>query len=593
MLLILAASCNQIEVLPEEPQPQPQTQITEEQQPAATVYYIEAKGGETKSSISGTDGSFTWSASDQIAVYAGGYKLSDGLESGGAASATFAFTGDNIVDDASRADFAIFPASLVFDGSSVRTGSDTNHSAAGLTVTLPASYTLADVQDEKVPVPMIAANAPGGSLAFKNICALLRVTVNNVPKDTRRIEFDFGGKKVQGEFTLTSVTAGTTATVTSDTDGSDDIITVLTPDFDTFGDLTINLPVPTGVADSQEYTNVVITSYDAASGGHKINSITTAVKSGTTWAPGRTSARKLTAYLPVFTVSASKKVVFAPGNLKAVLAATFATDKPSYASSWSFAEHQYDAIGDYIPDVKTYSDNSFRSPYVGEVFDLFAWFGDGATGFTDDYSDDKYKYGIIRNSSKIEAFTGTDSSESLLSNWGNNTISDASGDYSLGIWRVLSSSEWQKAVLTREGFTYLRATLTDGGSPKAYGLIITPDQYTHPSGVSAFANTNTASGACSDNTYTLADWAKLEAAGCVFLPLTNIRTKGTYLETAYPGDGWYWSSNGANSKKAYAFVFNDTNIGTSKYSADSNNIQYNKSIERYNGNAVRLVRDVN
>lgn len=590
MLLILAASCNQKEVLPEEPQPQPQTQITEEQQPATTVYYIEAKGGETKSSISGTDGSFTWSASDQIAVYAGGYKLSDGLESGGAASATFAFTGDNIVDDASRADFAIFPASLVFDGSSVRTGSATNHSAAGLTVTLPASYTLADVQDEKVPVPMIAANAPGGSLAFKNICALLRVTVNNVPKDTRRIEFDFGGKKVQGEFTLTSVTAGTTATVTSDTDGSDDIITVLTPGFDTFGDLTINLPVPTGVADSQEYTNVVITSYDAASGGHKINSITTAVKSGTTWAPGRTSARKLTAYLPVFTVANDKKVVFAPGNLRAVLAATFVTDKPSYASSWSFAEHQYDAIGDYVSAGKTYSDNSFRAPFVGVVFDLFAWFGESATGFVDDYADDKYKYGIIRPSSSIRAFTGETKNEDILLDWGHNVI----GSYPSDTWRTPSPDDWDAAILTREGHCYLRATLTDSGSPVAYGLIITPDQYVHPSGVDAFNNANAADGVCADNTYTLAEWEKLESAGCVFLPFTNNRQKvSSALATGYPGDGAYWTNKAASGStpKSKAFLFTDTTLGTAT-TDNSVNCSYT-TLYRYIGYAVRLVRDVN
>lgn len=576
MLLILAASCNQKEVLPEEPQPQPQTQITEEQQPAATVYYIEAKGGETKSSISGTDGSFTWSASDQIAVYAGGYKLSDGLESGGAASATFAFTGDNIVDDASRADFAIFPASLVFDGSSVRTGSATNHSAAGLTVTLPASYTLADVQDEKVPVPMIAANAPGGSLAFKNICALLRVTVNNVPKDTRRIEFDFGGKKVQGEFTLTSVTAGTTATVTSDTDGSDDIITVLTPSFDTFGDLTINLPVPTGVADSQEYTNVVITSYDAASGGHKINSITTAVKSGTTWAPGRTSARKLTAYLPVFTVAEDKKVVFAPGNLQATLSEAVyeitkdgSSDKGTQfwgASSWAFAANQYTAIGNTAA-------NTLANPSNGDVVDLYSWVGVSIADKT--WWVDGCKYGILKvvRTGGTSTFVGSTQGEAFVYDWGHVMDSNPAE-----VYHTLSNADWTYLLSTRTATDkYVKVVLNS-----INGLIIFPDQYTHPIDA-VFSSENTPGESFSTNTISLEDWVKLENAGCVFLPATGTRDYSGGNVIQNEDALYYWSSTSRASKSSqiYALEVTDSALNASAL------------VARYTGCAVRAVREVN
>ena len=579
MLLILAASCNQKEVLPEEPQPQPQTQITEEQQPAATVYYIEAKGGETKSSISGTDGSFTWSASDQIAVYAGGYKLSDGLESGGAASATFAFTGDNIVDDASRADFAIFPASLVFDGSSVRTGSATNHSAAGLTVTLPASYTLADVQDEKVPVPMIAANAPGGSLAFKNICALLRVTVNNVPKDTRRIEFDFGGKKVQGEFTLTSVTAGTTATVTSDTDGSDDIITVLTPGFDTFGDLTINLPVPTGVADSQEYTNVVITSYDAASGGHKINSITTAVKSGTTWAPGRTSARKLTAYLPVFTVANDKKVVFAPGNLQAVLSGSMVGSVMSSnhyfwgAKSWQFAPYQYTVIGNT-------AENKLEDPAENQVIDLFSWIG-SSKGYEDDR---RFGIFVFVSGSGTTGGTGNAMEDALLADWGVNVI----GTYLTNTWRTPTCADWSYVLTSSERsktrFTKIVLTLTDEPLTTINGLVIFPDQYSHPLGTEFTNNNRTGVAFDAGGSISLADWSLLEAAGCVFLPSAGIRTYSDGRVVSDNEKAVYWTPDASTSSVNQAMALYGTNSGlqTSGYSR-----------ARYYGCAVRLVHDVN
>lgn len=580
------------EVVVEEPQPA--------EDPAEKVTYIEAKSEKTKASIDDATAAFTWNTGDKVAVYAGGYKISDDLSStyDGQGSATFAFSGSEAFDDADRANFAVFPASLAYDGNGNLYASDVT--ASSLKVNLPASYTLAQVQGEVSPVPMIATNAPNGGLTFKNICALVRLTVNNISKDANTLKITFPGKKVQGEFTLTGVTAGTTATVTANTSGADDTITITDLGISAFtSGLVISVPVPTGVASSLEYGDVVVGAYDA--NNHKIHSIATPIKD-TPWVPTRLSAKKVTANLPVFTVANDKKVVFAPGNLKAVLAATFATDKPSYASSWSFAAHQYDAIGDYTPANKTYSDNSFRSPYVGVVFDLFAWFGQSATGFVDDYADDKYKYGIIRPSSNIRSFTGETKNEDILLDWGHNTISDSIGEYPVDTWRTPSPEDWDMAILTRNNHVFLRATITDA-SPVAHGLIITPDQYSHPAGVAAFSNTNVSDGACSDNEYTINDWEKLEAAGCVFFPMTNHREKSSgALATAWPGDGCYWTNKAASGStpKSKAFLFTDTSLGTVT-SIKVNGVDTQMTfvdcnfttLYRYIGYAVRLVRDVN
>lgn len=601
--MLLAAACSWEKVIVTE---EILDQEVVENQPKVT--YIVAKGGETKASIA-NDGAFTWNAKDKIAVYAGGYKISEELDGpyDNTNGAVFEFTGREAFDEEDRANFAVFPSSLVYDGNGNLYATDVT--ASSLKVNLPGTYTLAQVAygvTGVTPVPMIATNEPNGNLAFKNICALLRITVNNISKDAHTLKITFPGKKVQGVFTLKSVVPGTTATVTEDTAGEDDTITITDLGISSFtSGLVLSLPVPTG-----EYGDVVVGAYD--SDGHRIHYIYKPIKSSANWAPTRTTARKVTVNLPVFTVSNDKKVVFAPGNLQAVIGASFSNDIPNYATSWNFASHQYEAIGaTKTTKSGSYSINSFRaSNTIGDVCDLFAWYGDAATGFGkgSSYTDDKYKYGIIRPSGNIGIYTGgtynTDTNkwsggDHLLSDWGHNTI----GDYPVDTWRVLNESEWNSAVLTREGATYLRATISDA-SPVAYGLIITPDQYTHPSGVNAFANPNSATGASSDNTYTLSDWEKLEAAGCVFLPITNTRKKkNSVLDTGYPADGWYWTSaKGSSGKKATALVFydlalgvtninNDSSSGTSTQPSD-NNIT-NVVVDRYNGCAVRLVRDVN
>ena len=72
---LLAAACTQNGLIVDDP--------AENEVPAAgLVTYIQAFGEQnTKASIDGSTGDFTWNTSDQIAVYAGGYKFSDDMDS--------------------------------------------------------------------------------------------------------------------------------------------------------------------------------------------------------------------------------------------------------------------------------------------------------------------------------------------------------------------------------------------------------------------------------------------------------------------------------------------------------------------------------
>ncbi len=564
LLLVMMAACTQKEEVSVVPAEDP---VVAEQ--PVPVTYIYANGTETKASVDGTSGAFTWNTKDRIAVYTtDGYKLSDELAStyNGTNSATFSFTGDHAITEANRTDLAIFPASLVFNETSpgefeVRTATASNH----MVITLPASYKLAQVQDNVTPTPKIATNAPDGGLSFKSICALVRITVNNISKDASYLKVTFPGKKVQGEFTLTNEMVGTAGVVTSNTDGTDDTITITDLGISAFtSGLVINVPVPTGVA-GKEYTDVVIGAYDE--NDHKIHSICTPVKA-TAWAPGRTAARKVTANLPVFSVGASKKAVFAPGNLRAVLSSTVpvfddsdGSSVPGIASSWHFAANQYTAIGNTTA-------NTLQSPAEKDVIDLFAWFGESMAS---SYTDGK-EYGIFHVASSGNGAKTGSQPEALLSDWGNNAIDT----YGAGTtWTTPTNDYWKYVLETRTGDKYTKALIGTVG-----GLIIIPDNYTHPL-ATAFSSINTATANYSANTITLENWEKLEAAGCVFLPSTGTRSYNSGNVISNASNGYYWSSTSkASGGQVYYVTFSDSN-----YQRTGQNRQY--------GCAVRLVRDVN
>jgi hypothetical protein len=529
------------------------------------VTYIKADGNEddTKGSVSGTDASFSWNTGDRIAVWAGGYKVSDALEStyDGQASATFAFSGDNAVTEADRADFAIFPASLVWDGSAVRPGSASAHTAAGLKLTLPASYTLDEVLGEVSPTPMIATNAPNGSLAFKALCPLLRVTVAGIPSQTKRIEFCFNGLKVQGEFTMTGVTPATTAIAASAASGSDDTITVTMAGNSTWqNSLVINLPLPTG-----SYGNITVTAYDALSGGNAVLTLTKPIKASG-WTPTRKASRKITAAMPFFTGANGKKLAFAPGNLQATYNGS--------SWSWAFAANQYDFIGKNPGNTNV----SISPPYISAngTVDLFGWVGANSS-FTEAAA-----YGITF--SKEETGYGNIAGESLKYDWGSlvtgpgtwrTPTGGENGDWDIILAKRTVSSSGLPAGENSAAARYVNATVAGNR-----GLIIFPDAYSHPSGVTVDSSNPVynAAGAYTQFSVSASDWAKMEGAGAVFLPAAGYRD-GNTVANAF-SHGYYWSATGASAKNAYDLHFSDGTVTT--YSGDP----------RFHGRSVRLVREV-
>ena len=224
-----------------------------------------------------------------------------------------------------------------------------------------------------------------------------------------------------------------------------------------------------------------------------------------------------------FGVSATKQVYFSKGNLR-------------YASSkWSFFDNQYD----------------FYASYSADAWDHFGWSTSATT------------YGMN---------TSTDNS-------------DYSGDFvdwgaTIGTgWFTLSSDEWTYLFNTRSASTvgntengrYAKAKVND-----VNGVILFPDTYTHPDGVTVPTNVNTATASLDSNTYTVADWTKMESAGCVFLPAASSRNGS---ESGL-GSGYYWSATPNDAVKAYNMFIGPTYLTPA----------FNNS--RFLGFSVRLVKEV-
>ena len=663
-LLLTLAACSQEEILFEEQEPE--EQIDEESpiirpeeesgDESLKVTYIQANGGvETKADINGS-GKFSWSVGDQIAVYTtSGYKKSAALTSDrievidGVSAATFSFSGDNYLEDADRTDVAVFPASLVFDGTAVRTGHNDAHTVGEggtLKITLPGSYTRAQVEGTESPRPMIAINAEGSGLAFKSICALLRITINNIPKDAHSLKITFPGKKVNGEFALSDFVVGTNGVVlpADDPNPGEDTITITDLGINSFtSGLIINVPVPIGGADDkQKYLYVRVAAWDyfmkeSIKYEHKINSIDTPIKVDSSapilWSPVRTAARRVTANLPYFTSNSSigKKVVFAPGNLQAILmtlpsgdSTSVATKNNPYGSAdtWQFAEHQYDALGNSIGNrFGKGKDDSNSGAAVGAPVDSYAWIGASATH---DYEKQPaHKYGLIWPSSTSAksdtdptnlyhgVSVGTGHPEYLKNSW----VEIFNGiTYPANTWRLPSKggggvTEWQRLVLAREQeYVSAKATIQDGETIIARGLIVFPDTYVQPYGIDVvFSNcgkneVKNSTVKYEDNVITPDDWVLLEnVGGCVFLPVTNSRRRSNgKIYCDYDGDAVYWTDYSSSvtpitkAPIAIALVVSDTSLGSSSNNGtNKTDVNYQKGVIRRSGGSVRMIRDVN
>ena len=262
-----------------------------------------------------------------------------------------------------------------------------------------------------------------------------------------------------------------------------------------------------------------------------------------------------------FSVSATKQVRFSQGNLQATYYGT--------TWIWAFAEHQWDYIGgrsDGGSEPQTgnnYITGSGTMSADGTV-DLFGW----STAAT---------YYGIHNSTTSADYSGD------FVEWGKLAITNGGNTPNYG-WRTLSATELEYLFITRTASTVnstVNARFAKAKVNNIYGVILFPDSYTHPDGVTPPTNINvTDDNGWTDNNYSSAQWAQLEAAGAVFLPASGDRT-GTYLNSDWKYSN-YWSSTPSDDG-AFLLPFRKDNMPY---------IGHIVCFSRYPGYSIRLVYDV-
>ena len=259
-----------------------------------------------------------------------------------------------------------------------------------------------------------------------------------------------------------------------------------------------------------------------------------------------------------FSVSATKQVQFSQGNLQAVIAG-YNGDNTYTASSWKFAEHQWDYIG------YAFAVSYFKT---GNTVDLFGWVGNSAL---------RNSYGLCKSSPYNNTDYGGSFGEALKSDWGTLVISNG-GNRAYSGWYTLNKDEWDYLFSTRtttSGIRYAKATVNN-----VKGVILLPDDWNASYHALTSADTKTA--AYTSNPITAAEWTSdFEAHGAVFLPAAGRRDGRDGTSVIYVNSsGHYWSSTSDGINNAYQVFF------------DNSGLNLSKNPGRHNGCSVRLVKDV-
>lgn len=459
---------------------------------------------------------------------------------------------------------AIYPASL---NSSAALNSNT------VTLTFPSVYTYhaTDGGQQNLEAPMAAYAESGNKLFFKHLTGALTVAVDGWVYGTgisMKItsitvisdRYQLSGSRSIDFSNLTSIspTLSSTAANRSVTMVFDEPLYV--------GPYTsVQIPL-LPVGENNKFTVEINVRYvDGSLGCYKI---TRSTNSG---AIGRAKIGQLSqsftlqydTQISKFSVSANRTVRFAKGNLQ----------YRASTDTWRLAEHQYDIVG---------SDNSNISSSNSGWIDLFGWGtsgwnGSGATCYH------PYDHSTIANDyCSVSSLTGSYRN----ADWGyynrnnieglNNTHSNLAG---ISDWRTLTYKEWDYILNTRTGAANKKGKACIDG--QYYGLVLLPDNWTLPSGLS-FTSGMSGGWSAVANNYSLIDWVRMEDAGAVFLPTAGYRYNTTV--TCYTGQqpmiGYYWTATKSNAyyNRAYDLIIEGSGLTLSDNGY------------RECGEAVRLVR---
>lgn len=591
----------------------------EENVPSENIVVLQATANEndTKAELALDGGAFSWNTTDRIAVAtSAGYKAStsEAVVSGADASFSVDLGGATLNTNA----FALYPHTLVMNAAGTVPLEDCDKDHDGnddnLVVYLPDTYTIGDVTSPKVPCPMIARNVAEGTMEFKQLCAMLCIKVNSVPKSAKSLVFDFNGKKVSGRFEIAAnPTPGTSSIVADDNDSFDTIIVTGLDNKGWTDGLIINLPIPTGVASTNEFTTVKVTAKNSSS--ETVLEMTRPIKVGANWVPARATRRKIVASLPAFSVGDSKRVHIAKSNLKLHRPET-ETGKSwevSWAAgkcTWEFMENAWSILG--IAEISIDNINEIDVCHP-------SW---GASGYNfnsgieeeEDYIYGKYylPWGTISGvHTDFGPKDGPEGPKSLTGDfaygdWGvyacalQGSLDDGYGAFST--WRLPTKEEAfflfgmtaNDTDATEESDTRYSKRLHNWGFGRVNGvngIIFVPDYFVDPTGIFYKTNAKIWPGGYSAdrNVFESAQWALMEAAGAAFFPQGGLRQSsndGHHRIIKTSGAGYdYWTSSSTHATVGNMMRFYPSGAGWY--------VVISTGTSRMGGANIRLVRDLN
>jgi len=475
---------------------------------------VEQQTGDTKTAL-GSGNTVVWSEEDEVRVWNSDTNTNTPFTlTEGAGTTQGRFSGDEIANP----QYAFYPSSAV-----------TGVSGKTATFTLPAvQHYVENSFDNGANVAV--AQISGNNMAFKNICGVLKLQLKGTVKVTRITITGKNGEKLNGEYQVKADNdpISVPCLTTEDTDEQKVVL-------DCGNGIQLNntsatnfyIVIPQGAL--SKGFNVLVT--DKYNGSENVVAVSNTISRSTIKSmPAKKIALQGQILPGYFSTSATTKVRFASGNVKAYI------DAAGNPTSWSFAENQYDEHG---------NKNANNSIGVSEGYvDLFCWSTDGV-GASSEYS----PWGIHTSTSN-DSFNGS------FVDWATNTtLQELLGT----VWHTPSYEEWNYILNTR-------AASTINGTENARwahvrvngitGILLFPDSCTWTSDMgNAPDEINTPTGnALPWNVvnYTVEQFNKIEAAGIVFLVANTFRLGSKVTDNNQVG--YYWSSTRLNSSNIRGIV---------------------------------------
>ena len=288
------------------------------------------------------------------------------------------------------------------------------------------------------------------------------------------------------------------------------------------------------------------------------------------------------------------KVHFSQGNLQYI-----GSDDAPY---WKFAEHQFDILGNSTGqagidprvdrDLFSWGTSGYNhGAHIYQPWEIGYW---GTTGYNGEYAY-FYAYGDIKKCLY---------QEDGRADWGYNAIRN--GGNAENMWHTLSGEmygyglyqedgEWDVLIRHRLHAESLYGQGMIGGCTP--GLIILPDDWVKPDGLSFIPGPSKWA-----NSYSYSAWARMEAAGAVFLPVAGYRRHDwqyaihNYRNTSIEGDyyGGYHSSSVLFYCETEPYFVSGMFFSGYNYDTNTDNgyVAPDLTEWRCDGYAVRLVRYV-